>query len=450
MPSDPDLIILGAGAAGLAAAAELASAGLKIVVLEARDRVGGRMFTTNDPATGAPVELGAEFIHGRPPEIWSLLRENKIHARELEGETWCVRDGQLRGCDFFSEVDDVLGKMTDRGPDQSFLDFVQRSYPDAEKNPKQKEALDWARRYVTGFHAADPALISVHSLVKGTRADAHIEGDRAFRITAGYEALVSGYRRKLSGAGISLLLSHVAETIVWQTSHVEVSARTGDGSQTLSCSRVLITLPLRVLQIPVHQPGAVRFAPELPGPKRDALQKLVMGKVIRVTLSFRERFWENLRPPHSRQAKTLADLSFLLSQGDWFPTWWTTLPERLPIITGWAPFQCAERLSGQSNEFVIEKSLLALENLLGVSKHELERLLQSGYWHDWQNDPFSRGAYSYVGVGGDGAQQCLAMPVEKTLFFAGEATDISGHHGTVHGAIASGKRAAQEILKSMA
>jgi monoamine oxidase len=447
MSFEPDLIILGAGAAGLAAAADLVSAGLKIVIVEARDRIGGRMFTTQDPATKAPIELGAEFIHGRPPEIWTLLRENHISADELEGDTWCVRDGQLRNCDFFTEVDQVLERMSDRGPDESFLEFVQRTYSHAEQNAKQSEAIEWARRYVTGFHAADPALISVHSLVKGTRADEEIEGDRAFRISKGYEALIDLYRRPLTGTGVALFLSHVAEKVIWKRSHVEVSATSNGRSQTFTSSRLLITLPLAVLQASPQQDGSLRFIPQLPSQKQGALEKLVMGKVIRVTHCFRERFWEKLRPPGSRESKTLADLSFLLSQEDWFPTWWTTLPAQLPIITGWAPFQCAERLSGQSNEFVIERSLLTLGKLLGVPRHELENLLQSTYWHDWQNDPLSRGAYSYVRVGGEGAQQCLAMPVDNTLFFAGEATDISGHHGTVHGAIASGKRAAQQILK---
>jgi monoamine oxidase len=448
MCSDPDLIILGAGVAGLAAASELAAAGLKILIVEARDRIGGRVFTTHDPVTKFPIELGAEFIHGCPPEIWSVLEENKIPAREVQGETWCERDGQLRNCDFFSEVDKVLGKMSDRGSDESFLDFVRRSDPDAEKNPKHKEAVEWARRYVTGFHAADPALISVHSLVKGTRAEEEIEGDRAFRITTGYQALIDVYHRQLSAAGVSLLLSHVAEQIVWKQGHVEVSSQGDNGLQKSSSPRLLITVTLGVLLASPQQRGAIHFTPELPALKQEALRKLVMGKVIRVTLRFRERFWEHLRPPHGRQAKTLAELSFLLSHEDWFPTWWTTLPERLPIITGWAPFQCAERLSAQSHEFVADKALSVLEKLLGVQKHELENLLQGADFHDWQNDPFSRGAYSYVCVGGEGAQQSLAAPVEQTLFFAGEATDSSGHHGTVHGAVASGKRAAQEILKS--
>jgi monoamine oxidase len=121
-------------------------------------------------------------------------------------------------------------------------------------------------------------------------------------------------------------------------------------------------------------------------------------------------------------------------------------PQPPPILTGWAPFQCAERLSGKGQDFVIDESLRALSRLLNVSSDDLSRLLDGGYFHDWQSDPLSRGAYSYGKVGADGAQETLASPVESTLFFAGEATDTTGHNGTVHGAIASGMRAAREIL----
>jgi len=120
MSSDPDILIVGAGAAGLSAAVQLARAGMQVSILEGRDRIGGRIFTKTDPVCNAPVELGAEFIHGCPPEIWDLLRRHKIPAQELEGETWCYREGALGQCDFFSEVDELLEKMDDRSPDQSF------------------------------------------------------------------------------------------------------------------------------------------------------------------------------------------------------------------------------------------------------------------------------------------------------------------------------------------
>src|SRR5438445_378183 len=148
------------------------------------------------------------------------------------------------------------------------------------------------------------------------------------------------------------------------------------------------------------------------------------------------------------ESKTLADMRFLFSQDEWLPTWWTTMPQKLPIITGWAPSRCAEKLSGRPEDFVAEQAVQSLSRLLNVRKGEIESLLESVYWHDWQSDPLSRGAYSYVKLGGDAAQQQLAAPVENTLFFAGEVTDFTGHHGTVHGAIASGHRAAAEILKA--
>src|SRR6476661_1751042 len=113
MADNPDIIILGAGVAGLSAAAELAQAGFKVTILEARDRIGGRIFSRHDPVCNAPVELGAEFIHGRPPEIWKLLRKHHIPARELKGEQWCVHEAELCECDFFSKVDKILEKMDD-------------------------------------------------------------------------------------------------------------------------------------------------------------------------------------------------------------------------------------------------------------------------------------------------------------------------------------------------
>lgn len=148
-----------------------------------------------------------------------------------------------------------------------------------------------------------------------------------------------------------------------------------------------------------------------------------------------------MTPPDSD--KSLADMSFLLSENDLFPTWWTTLPNRLPIITGWAPFRGAQALAGKDPDWIIERGLGVLAELMDTPSIAGE--LESAYVHDWQSDPFSRGAYSYGLVGSDGAQEALASPMENTLFFAGEATDTQGQNGTVHGAIASGLRAASQI-----
>ena len=117
------------------------------------------------------------------------------------------------------------------------------------------------------------------------------------------------------------------------------------------------------------------------------------------------------------------------------------------MITGWAPFHSAEELSGHDAAIIFSSACQTLGGLFHLGEQQVEDLVESAAFHDWQRDPFSRGAYSYVKVGGDSAQADLAAPIEHTLFFAGEAADVSGYHGTVHGAIASGRRAARQILE---
>jgi monoamine oxidase len=190
----------------------------------------------------------------------------------------------------------------------------------------------------------------------------------------------------------------------------------------------------------------VRFEPELPAIKQAALEKLAMGKVVRVTLCFRERFWQDLHgTPDSR---TLAKLSFLFSRDKFFPTWWTQMPKPLPIITGWSAALAAENFAGMSEGAIVDQAATSLSSILHIEKSKLQSQLTAGYFHDWDSDPFSQGAYSYVKLGGEGCQRTLGLPLSNTVFFAGEATDTSGHNGTVHGAIASGQRAAREILES--
>ena len=436
-----EVIIIGAGVSGLAAAVRLVRAGLQVSIIEARPQIGGRIFTRRDTATNTAIELGAEFIHGCPPEIFDLLKERHVKPVAVSGDPWCV-DTRVHPCDFFSQIDDLLQKMDDAGRDQSFVDFLGQ-HPEAPP-----EIRDRALAYVTGFNAADPKLVSEHWLVQGLRAEEEIGGERAFRIPGGYQVLIEIYRKQLMDAGASILLNTVAENIRWQNGEVEIAANHPTESFTLKAPRALVTLPLGVLQAKAGQPGAIRFIPELPAEKRDALDQLVMGRVIRMTLRFRERFWDEIKPQPGGK-KTLAHMSFLFSPDDRFPTWWTTMPEKLPIITAWSPSRCADQLSGLGEFAVAEKALETLSRLLAVGNSELESQLEVAYMHDWQTDPFSRGAYSYVKVGGTGAPHELARPVDKTLFFAGEATDTSGFTGTVHGGIASGHRAAGEILKAL-
>jgi monoamine oxidase len=440
-PDRVDVIVIGAGAAGLVAAAELAETGLSVIVLEARDRIGGRIFTLNDLEQQFPIELGAEFIHGRPPEIMDALEQNKVSISEVDGDNWCAQNGRVSSCDFFSEVDEILQRMNDDRPDESFANFLKRCCPDSSADAK-KHALS----YVAGFNAADPAQVSVHWLVRQMRAEEKIEGDRAFRARGGYQPLLDLLQQRVAKARISVRTNTVVHRITWRPGNVSIDAVCGEQAIKLDASRVLITVPLGVLQARRGEAGAIEFSPVLPLEKLDAIAGMEMGKVLRVVLHFRERFWDRIRPADSND-KTLAQMSFLFSQDNWFPTWWTAMPDRFPIITGWAPWQSAARLESESVP-VVTRALQTLGGLLDVGNTEMERLLEIAYFHDWQADPYSRGAYSYVKAGSADAPEVLGRPVKGTLFFAGEAADVTGNNGTVHGAIASARRSVIEIAKT--
>jgi monoamine oxidase len=442
-PMPSDIIIIGAGAAGLSAALELARAGLRVEIIEARDRIGGRMFTLNDPALNHSVELGAEFVHGLAPEIWLPVQQYNLKVTEVEGDLWCSIDRKLERCNFFAKADKILSGMDDDfgdkdKPDESFLDFLARRFPGKD----HEEAKHWATGYVSGFNAADPGLVSTRWLVNSRQADEQIEGERAFHIKGGYTSLVDILLRELNDRKVEIRLNTISTGIKWRSGSVEILVNGPQAETSFVASRALVTLPLGVLQ----SAGFVRFEPELPREKSHALQKLAMGKVVRVALCFRERFWQDLHG--TGDSRTLANLSFLFSRDNFFPTWWTQVPDTVPIITGWAAAKSAETLAGLSKQEVLDTAVQSLSSLLHLEKSVVQSQLASAYFHDWDSDPFSQGAYSYVKVGGEGCQRALGSPIANTLFFAGEATDISGHNGTVHGAIASGQRAAREILKS--
>src|SRR5437868_4930593 len=147
------VIVVGAGNAGLAAATRLAASGVPVSILEAQNRIGGRIFTQYDRTSNAPIELGAEFIHGLPPEVWEPLQNANASITEVKGDSWCFDDGRLSRCSFFREVDKLLNKMDSDSPDESFLQFLDGCCPQSQ-NARQNEIRQRALNYVSGFNAA--------------------------------------------------------------------------------------------------------------------------------------------------------------------------------------------------------------------------------------------------------------------------------------------------------
>lgn len=247
MDQDRSVLIIGAGIAGLAAASTLAGAGLSVSLIEARNRIGGRVFTTHDASYNAPIELGAEFIHGKPPEILDRLQKAGVGITEVEGRSWCVTNRHLEACNFFGQIESILEKMDDSRPDESFLSFLQHEFPNPERDPGLELVKQRTLGYVTGFNAADPALVGVHWLIQGMRAEERIEGDRAFRANGGYKSLLDIFQKELASANVTVHTGVVAEAIQWKPGRAEITAHSAQQGLTFSARRVLITIPLAVL-----------------------------------------------------------------------------------------------------------------------------------------------------------------------------------------------------------
>lgn len=435
-----DVIILGAGVAGLAAAERLGKAGLRVLILEARDRVGGRIYSLPGLSAEHSIELGAEFVHGKPKLLDDYLQSHKLKLFETNGQSYCMEDDRLKPCSGpATRVFDKLDKLDPHTfPDESFDDAVKRFVPNLPEEEKR-----WARSFVQGFHAADPSQISTHSIIVGDHAEEETEGDRGFHIAGGYRRLVEALCADLSGT-VEIRTAAVVTDVEWNRDVVGVRARFPDGKTfEYEAPQVVVTLPLGVLQQKPPSQHAVRFDPPLVE-KQGALAKLAMGPVVRVTLEFDSVFWEDRAIMGDR---VLRDLHFLFSRDPVFPTFWSAMPLRLPVLVAWSAGPLAAAKAHLPHEAIAIQTLLALSRILALPESAIRARFVRSHFHDWQADPFSQGAYSYVLAGGMAAQEELARPLGKRLFFAGEATQSDGHHATVHGAFSSGWRVAREVLE---
>ena len=432
-PSTTDVLVIGAGMAGLTAARTLAEAGRSVSLLEAGGQVGGRILTVHE--AGEVIELGAEFIHGKPPELWALLEEAGLETYELEGPFLNFEDGRLRAGNPDESAQDprlaVLDSLESRiGPDISFADYLaQHSLPE----PARQSVIG----YVEGFNAADHRIIGVASLGLQQSAEDAIEGDRAFRIRAGYQRLPEFLAAKFTQAGGRTHLHTLVERIEWRPRHVQVEASVQGQPIVHQATQAVIALPLGVLQ-----QHAITFVP-IPDPIHEA-HRLRMGHTRRFILLFRNKFWA--AQSSSNEPALPGDFRFLLAFDFLPPVWWTPYPEPNNTLTGWVGGPRSEAVAHLTPVQLGELACESLAKIFSLPLDTLRRQLIRCFTHDWQRDRLFLGAYSYVPTGALDASSKMTIPADRTLYFAGEHTDTTGHWGTVHAAIRSGLRAAQQIL----
>src|SRR5882762_3726001 len=302
MPRDRkrvDVLILGAGAAGLAAARDLSHAGLRVTVIEARPRVGGRILTLHDSRSPVPFELGAEFIHGGRAETFSLAQAAGLAVLELPDSHDLATAGRFKAMDGFWELVDRMNHDLARRLVRRGRDFPVSEYLDSRSVPASRRGM--LRDFLQGFYAAHPDRLSAQSLaveVRGTAERDEVAGGQ-FRIANGGDALMKWLRDGLDPDRTELRLSTVAQTVHWKRGAVSIVCR-GGGDRAewprLTARTALITLPLAVLKA-----GVVRFDPALPAKQR-ALAGLAMGQVFKIVLRFRAAFWE--RPEFLKERRT--------------------------------------------------------------------------------------------------------------------------------------------------
>jgi monoamine oxidase len=424
-----NVIIVGAGIAGLTAACDLVRAGWKVTVLEARDRPGGRILTVAGVATSAPIELGAEFIHGGKVQTWQFLRRARLQTDEVPDRHWELRQGRLwEMTEQYDFLDEVIEEIQSQPVDQSMDNYVRRT------KTLPPDAPELLREYVEGFHAADFSQMSALAFASSEVIAEEQDGAGQYRVRPGYGALVDWFWRRLESKEAEWAQVHfqtVAERVRWRPGGVEVWAKRGRNRHEIQADALIVTVPISLLGN--KRAGSLHFDPPVPG-LAQALSGFGMGYVAKLVLEFKQRFWP------------VENFGFIHTPEEPFPTWWAD--KRGLILTAWVGGPRAEQLRRLGAARLRQLAVGSLSNLFQLSGSVLKKVLTRVHYHNWSTDPFSQGAYSYLKPGGLHGPERLATPIAGTIFFAGEATASAGHQGTVHGAIESGARAAANLRDS--
>lgn len=424
--AEADVIVVGAGVAGLTTARLLGRAGLRCEILEASSLIGGRLRTVRRPDWQIPIELGAEFVHGRPAPTLAL-GHGAIHRvpvperrARMTGELAWMRGTWQR----FAE----LLEPARRGPDQSVAAFLHSAAP------KPDDAA-LVRELVEGYHAAP--LEDVSARVIAEDAASVGEGFEQFRTADGYDTVLSALEAALVGHAVRIRLRTVVRDIAWQHGHVTVDAESPEGALRLRARRAVVTVSVGVLQA-TPEAGGIVFSPE-PAALREACSKLGMGQVRRVVLRLRQRVWPS--------ALDGVEMTFLHVPGAPFPTLWREARAAQEQVTAWVGGPGAAALARASDGALVEAALESLARGAQVPLADCRAALIEAHQHDFDADPFVRGAYSYVKPGGRDVTRTISDGLEDTLFFAGEAFDLQ-YPGTVAGALGSGEHVARRVLAS--
>jgi monoamine oxidase len=447
---DGTVVIVGAGAAGLFAADVLKAQGIKVVIVEASDRVGGRVRTlkSSDSETASllfnsqselssdfPNELGATYINGSDSAWGKIVEQMKIATVNLSTSTtenYFLDNAFVDGVTAQSDPDFIsaknfLNNLASNGGTGS----VQQAITSAGISSRMYAILNsWiGNKYCTtndriGMKALSEGMALLqrnHELL--TLADNPMQ-----------DALLSRYSNVMADVQTN---SEVKE-IDYNGDKVLVSGqRTGGESFSIEAERVIVTVPVSILKS-----GSIAFTPGLPSAKTSALSKMEMDAAMRVVLDFKANFW--------------GETSGFLYGGVDGPEYFNSgagrseLYRTLSITVGGAKAAELSALGKGSIPILLDEldSIFSGKATLNVRKDSNDNTI--AIIQDWTLEPFIKGGSAYLKAGGTNQDRVnLATPVNNKLFFAGEATDVNGEYGTINGALLSGERAAKEVLATI-
>ena len=418
-----NVIVIGAGIAGLTAAAKIQSTGKRVIVLEAQSAIGGRIVT--DRTLSIPLDLGASWIHGinKNPiaTLATTLKLNKvatdynsIKRYDYDGRPITDAEDSLVDSNYNTVMSNVSKIQRTAKIDQVLGTSITDIINTKQYSSFEKRAIQYSiNTEIEHDYAADINNLSL----KNWDQDSDFSGNDVL-LPQGYDQIVNYLSKNLD-----IRLSTIVNQIDYRASTVSVQTSNG----VFTAPKVIVTIPLGVLKT-----NAVTFTPSLPAAHNAAINRIGMGVLNKLYLLFPKVFWE----PKEQL------LGYIGQQKEHWAEWYNyQYYIGKPILLGFNAASYARTVEAYTDAQTISEAMSVLKTIYGNSIPN-----PTGYkLTRWAKNPWSFGSYSYMATGASGAD-CVALtvPINSKLFFAGEHTNKQ-YLGTVHGAYLSGIRVGAQV-----
>ena len=430
------IIVVGAGAAGLYAASLLIEQGHEVTLLEASNRTGGRVWTKTNRFP-YKLEMGAEFVHGKGTLFHKMAKEaDKLHKEGNSSFLW--RD-ELFSNKKIKKLQDAKQYFTDyeefyeghhnyKGEDIPLSKFLEQHDITPTRQP---DAYRWYEAFAGALGTNLESLGMKALAVESYRWEA---GEQNYRMCVGFESLLEEWKEKTKP------FLQLEKPVIMVRSFAEGVEIITKDFQNYRADAVLITVPLTQLK-----QNKIIFLPELSPKKQEAIDKIGMDNfAIKFFLNFSENFW-------SKKYNDGEETEYLVGM-EAANEYWETVPYiKNPSTFGLTAFIMGDKAknyteNGFSKGQILEKLIDELDK--HFDGNASATILDFEYL-DWAKVEYIEGAYSYASVGSHKLRKQLARPIEDKIFFAGEATHYNGHFATVHGALETAERAVEEIMETI-